>query len=49
MKASVDRADQLKQLRRRIAENWPETETKERALRVLDEMVVEASDEDEAA
>ncbi len=48
MGASADtRRERLKELRRRIAEGWPETTSKEIVLRILDEMVLEASDEAE--
>jgi hypothetical protein len=36
---------ELQALRRRIAEEWPEGRSKEVALQVLDEMVVEAAEE----
>ena len=46
MGASADtRREQLRDLRRRIAEDWPETTSKEIVLRILDEMVLGASDE----
>jgi hypothetical protein len=40
-----ERAEQLKALRRKIAETWPDTTSREHVLRILDEMVWEAHQE----
>jgi hypothetical protein len=39
-----ERTEQLKRLRRGIAEQWPESRAKERVLDVLDEMILEADE-----
>jgi hypothetical protein len=37
-----ERAEELMQLRRQLAESWPDTPSKDVVLRVLDEMIWEA-------
>jgi hypothetical protein len=37
-----ERTEELERLRRAIAEQWPESTTKNQFLHVLDEMVLEA-------
>lgn len=47
MEAEVDpRTEQLRNLRRKIAAEWPESASRDVILRVLDEMVLEAAEED---
>jgi hypothetical protein len=38
----AERAEELRALRRRVAERWPETDFRELLLNILDEMVWEA-------
>jgi hypothetical protein len=40
--AEAERAEELRALRRSVAERWPETDFRELLLNILDEMVWEA-------
>ena len=43
------RAEELRRLRRCVAESWPDTRSKDLVLRVLDEMIWEVYREDSEA